>query len=162
MLASSVVLGFVLGLAIGRSWRPLAAVQVKWLPLLIVGLLARVVASLATPVAFPLYVFALGATAVSAAANVRLAGAVFVAVGTALNLVVVLLNHGMPVDAGAVVAAAASMPTDALHVSVASATVLKVLADVIPVPIARAVYSVGDFCIALGGFLVPFVLLIRR
>jgi hypothetical protein len=37
-----------------------------------------------------------------------------------------------------------------------------VLADVIPVPLARAVYSIGDFCIALGGFLVPFVLLIRR
>jgi hypothetical protein len=162
MLASSVVLGVVVGLAIGRSWRPLAAVQVKWLPLLIAGLVARGLASLDTPIAFPLYVFALGGTAVSAAANVRLAGAVFVAIGSALNLAVVLLNHGMPVDASAIAAASASMPTDALHVSVTSATVLRVLADIIPVPIAGAVYSAGDFCIALGGFLVPFVLLIRR
>ena len=54
------------------------------------------------------------------------------------------------------------MPTDALHVPVTAATLLVGLADVIPVAIARAVYSVGDLCIALGGFIVPFVLLIRR
>jgi hypothetical protein len=85
-----------------------------------------------------------------------------VALGGVLNLAVVLLNHGMPVDPGALAAASASMPTDALHVTVTGATVLVSLADVIPVSLAHAVYSVGDVCIALGGFLVPFVLLIRR
>ncbi|HEV2249101.1 MAG TPA: DUF5317 family protein [Candidatus Limnocylindria bacterium] len=162
MLASGVVLGLVAGLAIGRSWRPLAAVQVRWLPLLIAGLVARAAASVVPPIAFPLYLFALAGTAASAAVNRRLAGALLVALGGALNLLVVLLNHGMPVDAGAVVAAAASMPADALHVPLTGATVFPALADVIPVPIARSVYSLGDFCIALGGFLVPFVLLIRR
>jgi Family of unknown function (DUF5317) len=162
MLASGALLGVVAGLAIGRSWRPLAAVQIRWFPLLIAGLLARGIAPFVPAIAFPLYVFALAGTSVSAAANFRLAGALLVAFGGALNLAVVLLNHGMPVDAGAVAAAAASMPTDALHVTVTSATLLAALADVIPVSIAHAVYSVGDLCIALGGFVVPFVLLIRR
>lgn len=162
MLASGVVFGMIAGLAIGRTWRRLAAVQVRWFPLLLAGLVVRAAASFVPVIAFPLYVFALASTAASAAANIRLTGALLVALGGALNLVVVLLNHGMPVDAGAVAAAAASMPVDALHVSLTEATILAPLADVIPVPIAHAVYSAGDFCIALGGFLVPFVLLIRR
>ena len=162
MLASGALLGVIAGLAIGRSWRPLAAVHIRWFPLLIAGLLARGLAPLVPAVGFPLYVFALAGTAVGAAANVRLVGAALVAFGGALNLAVVLLNHGMPVDPGAVAAASASMPTDALHVTVTGATILAALADVIPVAIAHAVYSVGDVCIALGGFLVPFVLLIRR
>jgi hypothetical protein len=162
MLASGALLGVVAGFAIGRSWRPLATVQIRWFPLLIAGLLARAAAPFVPPAAFPLYVFALAATVLSAAANVRLNGAALVAFGGGLNLAVVLLNHGMPVDAGAVVAAAASMPTDALHVAVTGATILAPFADVIPVSVAHAVYSVGDVCIALGGFLVPFVLLIRR
>jgi hypothetical protein len=162
MLASGALLGVAAGLAIGRTWRPLAAVQILWLPLLIGALLARGIAPFVPAIAFPLYVFAMAGTAVTAAANLRLAGAFLVAFGGALNLAVVLLNHGMPVDAGAVAAAAASMPTDALHVVVTNATLLTAFADVIPVSIAHAVYSVGDVCIAVGGFLVPFVLLIRR
>lgn len=162
MLASGVVLGLIAGFAVRRSWRPLAAAQVRWFPLLVAGLLARALASVVPAIGFPLYLFALGSTAVSAAANVRLAGAVLVAIGGALNLAVVALNHGMPVDPGAVAAAGASMPVDALHVAVTGATVLVALADVIPVPVAHAVYSVGDFCIALGGFFVPFLLLVRR
>jgi hypothetical protein len=162
MLASGVILGLVLGLAVGRTWRPLAAVQIRWLPLVIAGLVARAIAAFATPLAFPLYVFALAGTAAGAAANIRLSGAVLIAIGGALNLTVVVLNQGMPIDPGALAVASASMPTDALHVGVTNSTVLVGLADVIPVPFARAVYSVGDFFIAAGGFLVPFVLLIRR
>ena len=130
--------------------------------MLVGSLLARGVAPFIPVIAFPLYVLALAGTAIGAAANLRLTGAALVALGGALNLAVVLLNRGMPVDAGAVAAAAASMPTDGLHVTLTGATALKPLADVIAVPIARAVYSIGDVCIALGGFLVPFVLLIRR
>lgn len=162
MLASGVVLGLVAGLAVGRTWRPLATVRIRWLPLILAGLLARGAAAFVTPVAFPLYVFALFATAAGAAANIRLTGAVLVAIGGALNLVVVVLNQGMPVDPSALAAASASMPTDALHVAVNGGTVLVALADVVPVALAQAVYSVGDFFIAAGGFVVPFVLLIRR
>jgi hypothetical protein len=162
MLASGVVLGVLAGLAVGRSWRPLAAVHIRWFPVLVVALLARVIAPLITPLAYPLYVAALTGTAVTAAANVRLRGAFLVAFGGALNLLVVLLNHGMPVDADAVATAGATMPNDALHVPLTSSTLVALLADIVAVPMAHSVYSVGDFCIATGGFLVPFVLLIRR
>ncbi|MHB8631635.1 MAG: DUF5317 family protein [Candidatus Limnocylindria bacterium] len=162
MLASGAILGVVAGLALGRSWRPLAEARVRWFALLIAAVVARGVAPLVPPVAFPLYVLALAGTTASAAANVRLTGAAFVALGGALNLAVVLVNHGMPVDPGALAVAAAAMPSDALHVTVTGTTTLVALADVIPVGVAHAVYSVGDFCIAVGGFLVPFVLLIRR
>lgn len=162
MLASGVVLGLIAGLIIRRSWRPLAAAQVRWLPLLVAGLLARALAGAVPAIGFPLYLFALAGTAASAAANVRLTGAALVAIGGALNLTVVALNHGMPVDPAAVAAAGAAMPSDPLHVTLTGATVLGALSDVIPVPLARAVYSVGDLCIAVGGFFVPFLLLARR
>jgi hypothetical protein len=162
MLASGVVAGILLGFAFARTWRPLLVVHIRWLPLLIAGVGARAIAPLVPSAALALYVFAIAATAIGAAANVRLAGAGLVALGGALNLAVVLLNHGMPVDPAAIVVAMASMPSDALHVVITESTQLGALADVIPVAPVRAVYSIGDFCIALGGFLVPFVLLIRR
>ena len=162
MLASGVILGVVAGLAIGRHWTRLTTVRIRWLPVLIAALLVRAAAPFLPVIAFPLYVFALAGTTAGAIANARMSGALLVAIGGGLNLVVVLANHGMPVDVGAVAVAASSMPTDALHVVLTEATVLKPLADVIPVPLAHSVYSVGDFCIALGGFIVPFVLLIRR
>jgi hypothetical protein len=54
------------------------------------------------------------------------------------------------------------MPTDALHVQTRDSSVLVPLSDVIPVGIVRNVYSVGDFLIAAGGFVVPFMLLSRK
>ncbi len=162
MLVSGAVLGLIAGLAIARSWRPLLGINLRWLPLLLVALIARAVAPLAGPGALLLYVFSLAGTSATAFANVRLPGVVLVAVGGALNLLPVLANGGMPVDAGALAIAGATMPNDLLHLPMTSATLFSPLADVIPLPPLRSVYSVGDFCIAVGGFLLPFVLLIRR
>lgn len=162
MLASGAILGVVAGLILGRDWRRLAAAHLRWIPLLLIGLIVRGVAPFLPSLAFALYIFALASTTAVAAANVRLAGAVLVAIGGALNLAVVLLNGGMPVDPAALAAVGAAMPVDALHVTLGDATRLSVLADVIALPVLRSVYSVGDFCIAVGGFLVPFVLLLRR
>ncbi len=162
MLVSGVVLGVVGGLAIGRSWRPLAAISIRWLPLLIVALISRAFASFVPSVGLPLYIFALTGTVVVAVANYRLVGALLVALGGTLNLAVVLLNGGMPVDPSAVAASGGVMPHDPLHVGLDAATVLRPFADVIPVAAFHAAYSVGDVGVALGGFLVPFVLLSRR
>jgi len=38
-----------------------------------------------------------------------------------------------------------------------SGTRLPLLGDIVPVGVVRSVYSVGDFLIALGGFLIPFM-----
>ena len=105
---------------------------------------------------------ALAGTAVAAAANYKLIGALFVAFGGSLNLAVVLLNRGMPVDVAALAVAGVQMPRDALHVVLDASMRLAPLADVIPVPLVRSVYSVGDVLIAVGGFLVPFAILARK
>ena len=162
MLASGAILGVIAGLVVRRKWRPLATVHPYWLPLLVAGLFGRVIAPLVPGVGLLLYGFALVSTVAVALANVRLTGAVLVAIGGGLNLAVVALNGGMPVDAAAAIAAGTTIPSDVLHLRLTDSTQLKALADVIAVPIFRAVYSVGDLFIAAGGFVVPFAVLIRR
>ena len=162
MLVSGLALGIAAGLALRRSWRPLVQARIRWLPLLIGSLLIRGVASFLGESGYPVYVVALAGTAAAAAANYRLVGAAFVAFGGSLNLAVVLLNRGMPVDSGALAIVGAQMPRDALHVVLDASTRLAVFADAIPVGVVRSVYSVGDIFIAIGGFLVPFALLARR
>jgi hypothetical protein len=162
MLASAVALGLAAGLAVRRSWRPLLNAQIRWLPVLIGSFVVRALASFVGDAGFVLYVAALAGTSAAAAANHRLTGAMLVAFGGCLNLIVVLLNHGMPVDAGALISAGAQMPHDALHVVLDGRTSLAVLADVIPMAAFRSVYSIGDLFIAIGGFLVPLTLFVRR
>ena len=162
MLASAVVLGIAAGLAVRRSWRPLLMAQIHWLPILIGSVILRAVASLAGDAGYPLYVAALAGTTAAATANYRLTGALLVAFGGGLNLIVVLLNRGMPVDPGVLASVGAQMPRDALHVVLDAGTRLGALADVIPVAVVRSVYSIGDVFIALGGFLAPLVLFARR
>ena len=162
MLVSGLALGITAGLAIRRSWQPLFQARIRWLPVLFGSLLVRGVASFFGEAGYPLYLAALAGTAVVAAANYRLVGAMFVAVGGCLNLAVVALNRGMPVDPGALAIAGVQMPRDALHVVLDASTRLAFLADGIPVGVVRSVYSVGDIFIAIGGFLVPFAILTRR
>ncbi|MGI8402486.1 MAG: DUF5317 family protein [Gemmatimonadaceae bacterium] len=162
MLASGVLLGLIAGTLVRRTWAPLQSLKVRWLPWLILGLIGRIVAPFADSLAMPFYLFALGSTAVVAAMNPRLIGAVVVALGSVLNFAVVFANWGMPVDPAALDAAGARMPGDPLHVALTSTSALATLADVLPVAIVHGVYSVGDVLIASGAFLIPFVVLTRR
>lgn len=130
--------------------------------MLIGSLVLRVIASMVGEAGYPLYLTAVAGTSAAALVNYRLAGAAIVALGGCLNLIVVLVNHGMPVDPAAVAMVGAQMPRDSLHVALGASTLLAVLADVIPVAIVRSVYSVGDVFIAFGGFVVPFSILARR
>jgi DHA3 family macrolide efflux protein-like MFS transporter len=96
------------------------------------------------------------------AANWRLPGAALISVGTFSNVLVVLLNSGMPVDMTLAAEISALPPENGLHIALGPGTIFPFLADIIPVgfaPIAalRSVYSVGDFLIAFGGFLIPFL-----
>lgn len=162
MLASGLLLGLIAGAVVRRTWSPLLSLKVRWLPWLIIGLIARTVAPFAGSLAMPFYLFALGSTSVVAAMNRRLIGAVVVAGGSVLNFAVVFANWGMPVDPAALEAAGARMPGDPLHVALTSTSALAPLSDVIPVAIVHGVYSVGDVLIASGAFLIPFLVLTRR
>ena len=162
MLVSGLVLGIAAGLAVRRSWRPVLGAEIRWFPLLIGSLVIRGIASFSGETGYALYVAALAGTAAAALANYKLTGALLVAFGGCLNLAVVLLNRGMPVEVAALAIAGIQMPHDALHVVLDASTRLAALADVIPVPVVRSVYSLGDVLIAIGGFLVPFALLTRK
>jgi len=76
-------------------------------------------------------------------------------VGAALNLVVIAVNGGMPVDDGAL-AAVGRRGTDVTngflykHVALTAGTKLAFLADRIPIPVQRNVISIGDVVMAVA------------
>ncbi len=161
MLASSVAFGVILGVASGGRLQRLQALPLRWIPLLLVVLAVRVIA-FATPLPLGVFVAVLAATILAAAVNAHLPGALAIAAGSLLNVLVVASNGGMPVsDDAAAAAATATHVGDGLHVPLSPVTQLSFLADVIPVGLFRSVYSVGDVVVAAGGFWLPFAWLRR-
>jgi hypothetical protein len=161
MLLSGVIAGLAFGIAVGRDWRRLERLQIKWLPVLILALVARAVSPFA-PFALGLFLVGILLTAAFASVNSRLPGAPLVALGSLLNLVVIAANGAMPVDFELLRAVGGRLPDDTLHEAISDSTVLPMLADIIILPFVRVAYSIGDVFIAIGGFLVPFVTLARR
>ena len=160
MLLSGVIAGLAFGIAIGRDWHRLERLQIRWIPVLVLALVARAIAPLAP---FPLALDLLGIalTTAFAAANRRLPGAPLVALGSLLNLIVIVMNGAMPVDVELLGAAGGRLREDAIHEPLTDGSVLPILADIIIVPFVRAAYSIGDVFIAIGGFLLTFVTLTR-
>ncbi len=156
MLASSVALGVAGALLFGGDWRRFAALRLSWWPLLAGAIVLRL-AGLVIPLGLVVYLAAVIAVAVVATRNAALPGAPLIAVGSLLNALVIAANGGMPVDPVAAEAAMAQpMFNDRLHVDASADTRLALLSDVIPLPLFRNVYSVGDVLIAAGGFWLPF------
>ena len=159
MLVSGVVAGIAAGVAFGGDWRRLGNLQLRWWPLLLAAAALRLATAIAPSADLSIYVVGFFGIGVVAARNWRQAGATLIAIGTFSNVLVVLLNLGMPYDVGTAISVQAPLPTDALHVPIESSTRVAFLADVIPIGPVHAVYSIGDLLIAFGGFLIPFVLL---
>ena len=162
MLVSSIVLGVLAGLVFRGDWRNLRRLEINWWPLALVALAARLIAVLVSlPVS--VHVAAIALTAAVAIRNHAITGTLFVAAGCALNAVVIVANGGMPFDMAAATLAGAQPPrNDVLHTPLVEETSLPWLSDVVPVELFRNVYSVGDFLIAVGGFLIPFSVLRRQ
>jgi MFS family permease len=157
MLVSGVLAGIAAGVAFGGDWRRLATFSLRWWPLLVVASALRLFTLFVPHADFPINVLGLVGIGVVAAINWRLAGAALIAIGTLSNVVVVLLNTGMPYDPVTVAAAQAPIPDDSLHVLLSPDTRLPFLADIVPFGLVHGVYSIGDLLIAFGGFLLPFV-----
>ncbi|MGH2450014.1 MAG: DUF5317 family protein [Candidatus Limnocylindria bacterium] len=162
MLASAIVLGVAAGLIFGggRASR-LAELRVAWWPLLAGAIAARLGAVALGDLALAAYLLGFAGIVAVAARNFRLPGMTLIAAGSALNLLVIALNGAMPVDPAALSAAGTVMPADPLHEPMDGDTRLGFLGDVIPIPVVRLVYSVGDVLIAAGGFWLPFAWLRR-
>jgi MFS family permease len=157
MLVSGVIAGIAAGIAFGGDWRRLATFTLRWWPVLVVASALRLWTFFFPNADFLIYVTGLFGIGLAAALNSRLPGAALIALGTFSNVLVVVLNTGMPYDAETVLAVGATIPTDSLHVALTGATRLPFLADTIPFGLGQAVYSIGDLLIAFGGFLIPFI-----
>ncbi len=157
MLVSGVIAGIAAGIAFGGDWRRLSTFTLHLWPLLVLGAALRLLGYVVPTSPLAVYFFGLLCIAVVAARNWRLPGAALISVGTFSNVVVVLLNSGMPYDVPVATAINALPPENGLHIPLGPSTIFPFLADIIPVGIVSGMYSVGDVLIAFGGFLIPFL-----
>jgi hypothetical protein len=164
LLLYSICAGLVLGKAMGGHVSGLAQLPVRWAPLAIAGLVLQL-ALFADPIASRvgslgpwLYVASTLAVLAALLRNVRLPGFWLIAVGAALNLLVILANGGfMPSspDAWRALNGVAALPTTEYSNSTleTARTLFAFLGDnfVLPRPIPFAnVFSIGDVLIGLG------------
>jgi MFS family permease len=159
MLASGVVLGIAAAIAFGGDWRRLGNLNLGWWPLLVVASALRLFTFFQPHADLTIYVLGIAGIGLVAALNWRIPGAAVIAAGTFSNLLVIVLNQGMPYELAAVETAGSRIPVEPFYVVMAPDTRLPFLADVIPVTLVRGVFSIGDLLLAFGGFLIPFVLL---
>jgi hypothetical protein len=150
------------GLAAGRLRPPLGArgvrLHLRRLPLLAVGAFGTALSQL---VDGDLATLALGASLATllafAAANAHVTGVFVIGCGLLLNLVAVVLNNGMPVRGGALVASGVVDEVELASTSFSgprhletSGDRLAVLGDVLPIPLAGEVLSFGDLIVLAG------------
>lgn len=153
-----VFVGVVLVLAVlggylaGGRLRRLAHLDLRWPWLAVLAVVAQlVIAPLPDGLAVPLLVASQLLLLAFILANHHLPGAWLIALGFALNAVVIDLNGGMPVAAEALRWLGGETAVDpGKHRLLADGDLLTVLADVIPVPGLRIVISVGDLVLAAG------------
>lgn len=150
------------GLAAGRLWRPIGArgvrLHVRRLALLAVGAFGTAAAQLLDGDAATLALAgSLAVLLAFVAANAHITGVLVIGCGLVLNLAAVVLNNGMPVRGGALVAAdvverselATTSFGGARHLETSSDR-LAVLGDVLPIRLAREVLSFGDLMVVAG------------
>jgi MFS family permease len=157
MLASGVIAGIAAGVAFGGDWRRLGTFTLRLWPVLIAASALRLFTYFFPHAELLVYLVGFIGIGAVAVANWRLPGSSLIAVGTFMNVLVIILNSGMPYDLPTVIAVGAPIPDNSIHVLLDSSTRLPLLADIIPFGIGHAVYSVGDFLLAFGGFLIPFM-----
>lgn len=169
MLIGGILLGLLLGLAVGGRLANLASVQLRWAWLLFTAVIVRfgtegLLQLQFGPVeALRLPLLALGFTMLLAAlwTNRRYPGLSLAFIGVLLNAVVIVLNGGFMPIWGPALAGAGLQPADVasrLHIVFASATALDflthglILGDLIPIPfpIVRNVASLGDVFLSMG------------
>lgn len=159
-LIIALIVALVAGLLRGGSLESLGGTRVRWIALLLAGLVVQLVFDIWDPPGLTndgaLAVLLLSNLAVFAFVliNWELPGMLLVAVGLLLNTVVITANQAMPVSASAADTAGIEPPSsdtdDLKHELAGDDTILGFLGDVIPVPGLGEVLSIGDIALALG------------
>lgn len=164
LLAPIIALAIILGYLVGGRLRRLEALDLRWWPLVLIGLAIQFVPLPEGDTGNDL-LFRTGALAASysllvlfALVNVRLPGMPLVLLGLACNALVIVANGGMPVSEEAlrnseqeeVIQFLVEEGADKHHL-LEDRDVLTFLADVIPVPPPiRQAISVGDVFVYVG------------
>jgi hypothetical protein len=162
MLVSGLLAGLILGVLFGGDWRKLQQFEPTLWPVLAVGAIARLIAPFLGGLALISSLVGLACIAAVALVNWSLPGALLIALGSLLNLLVTALNGGMPIDPVALASSGKAGPADGLHIILDERTRLPYLADVLLVPVVNNIYSVGDVVLAIGGFWMVFRLVRPR
>ena len=166
----SILAGLYYGLVRGGLVRNLGLARLHWAGLLVVGIGGPVLVDrLDPPRSVWLIVLAFGALLVFTTRNRHLPGMLLVAAGVAANLLVVLVNGGMPVRADALVSAGLASRADVEFVEISGVQRLEepgdqlvFLADVIPFEPTGQVLSPGDLVLLAGLAQVATSLLLQR
>lgn len=156
----AVALGLVLGLILGGDGRRLAAINIRWSPVILAGLLVQVVlftdavASRIGDLGAPIYVASTITVLVAVLRNVRIQGLAVVFVGGLSNLAAIVANGGyMPASLEAMTALGKAPPEIYSNSAVLSSPALQPLTDIFALPRwlpFANVYSIGDVIIAVG------------
>jgi hypothetical protein len=166
----SILAGLYYGLVRGGLVRNLGVARLQWWGLLAVGIGGPLLVDrLDPPRSVSLIVVAFGALLVFATRNRHLPGMLLVATGVAANLLVVVVNGGMPVRADALVSAGLASRADVEFVEISGVQRLEepgdrlvFLADVIPFEPTSQVLSPGDLVLLTGLAQVSASLLLLR
>jgi hypothetical protein len=170
-LLYAVALGLLAGLLAGGRPAALGALQVRWAPLAVLGLLFQValftdaIAARVGDLGPVLYVGSTVLVLSAIARNARLPGMPVVVAGGLSNLAAILANGGyMPASADALAALGKHVPTLYSNSAVVPQPALAPLTDIFALPAwlpGANVFSVGDVLVG-GGIAVVIVLAMRR
>jgi hypothetical protein len=103
LILAVIVAGLLVGVAFGGNLRTLSEIRLRWWPLALIGLALQLIpvpsmsGQLDHWLAVGLLIASYAVLLVFVALNIRLAGFPVIAVGFALNLLVISVNGGMPV-----------------------------------------------------------------
>ena len=155
----ALLLGGFIGLVTGGKIRHAAGRRVRWWPLLVVGFGLALAADrlMSGPWGYAAMIVGPVILLVWAAGNARLTGVGLVALGVAVNALVLTVDRGMPVERTALVRAAV-IPSRVAPVSLVgrrhhvatAADHLRLLDDRIALGPSRQVVSIGDVILAVG------------
>ena len=157
LIVLTVVVAAVAGMLAGGTFRDFPSVKIRGAWLALAGVVLQFIPVGGAAATVLLYA-SFAALIAFAALNIRAHGFALIMVGLALNAVVIVANHGMPVTRNALErsnqsATLADLVANggAKHHLADDGTILLPLGDVIPLgaPFDQAI-SVGDVCVQLG------------
>ena len=156
----AVLIGLVLGYALGGRLSGLAMINFRWPWLAIGGFLVQLVLfsdavrERAGDLGPPLYVASTVAVLIAVIRNIRIPGMALVALGAASNLAAIIANGGyMPASEGAFAALGGGLNPGYTNSAIVPDPALEPLTDLFALPSwlpFANVFSIGDVLIALG------------